>query len=362
MVKAKKIALIGYRLNKGGAERVMATLSNFFHKQKFEVHVIILLDDIAYEYSGALVNLGKLKNKTNGPLNKLKRLVFLYRYLKQNQFDFIIDFRFRRHHLQEFIISKCLYRTNTIYTVHSSKLHIYMPRLTLLTKLIYGSCFQIVAITRAMKTMIYKKHRLENIAIIYNPIDLKLIECKSKEELKIDFEYIIGVGHFNSNQKQFDKLILAYAKSILPQKEIKLIILGDGLKKEELVEVAKQQNVEDKVLFMGFKSNPFNYIKHARFYAMTSLHEGLPMVLLESLACGTPIISFDCPTGPNEIIEHEINGLLIEDQNIEAFVEGVNRLVLDKELYMRCKSNSKQSAEKFSLETIGAQWLDLLKL
>jgi N-acetylgalactosamine-N,N'-diacetylbacillosaminyl-diphospho-undecaprenol 4-alpha-N-acetylgalactosaminyltransferase len=213
-----------------------------------------------------------------------------------------------------------------------------------------------------MKTMIYKKHGLKNITTIYNPIDIELIKNKANQNLKMNFKYIIGVGHFNTNQKQFDKLILAYSKSILPGKNIRMVLLGDGVKKEELHKVAKLNNVEDKVLFLGFKSNPFKYIKNSKFYAMTSLHEGLPMVLLESLACGTPVISFDCLTGPNEIIEHGANGLLIENQNTEAFVEGMNNLVLDEDLYKRCKSNSRKSIEKFSLETIGKQWLDLMNL
>lgn len=362
MAKPKKIALIGYRLNKGGAERVMATLSNFFHKNGIEVHIIIVLDDIEYEYSGTVVNLGKLKNSSNGPFNKLKRLIFLKRYLSRNDFDFIIDFRFRRKNIQELIISKWVYNTKVIYTVHSSELYIYMPDFTPLTKLIYGSCHQIVSINNTMKTLIYEKHQLRNITTIYNPIDINLIEKKAAEKLELDFEYIISIGHFNTDQKQFDQLILAYSKSILPDMNIKLVLLGEGKKQEELFNVAKLNNVEGKVHMLGFKSNPFKYLKNSKYYAMTSLHEGLPMVLLESLACGTPVISYNCLTGPNEIIDHGNNGLLIEDQNLNAFVDGMNDMILNNPLYLRCKKNAKKSVDKFSIESIGKQWLNLMKI
>jgi len=362
MVKTKKIALIGFRLNKGGTERVMATLSNFFFKHGIDVHIIIVLDDIAYEHSGTVVNLGKLKNKTNGVFNKFKRLNFLKTYLKQQKFDFIVDFRFRRNQLQEWILSKWIYNTKVIYTVHSSQLYIYMPNFSPLTKHIYGSCYRVVSISNEMTRLISKKHGLENISTIYNPIDIQLIENKANQDLEMDYEYIIGVGHFDTNQKQFDKLIVAYSKSILPERNIKLLLLGDGVRKEALVNEAILNNVKENVLFLGFQNNPFNYIKKAKFYVMTSLHEGFPMVLLESLACGTPVLSFDCPTGPKEIIEHEVNGLLIENQNMGAFVEGMNQFVLDIQLFSRCKKNARQSAEKFSMESIGNQWLELMNI
>jgi len=74
--KKTKIALIGYRLGIGGAEKVMANLSVFFDKQGIDVHNIIVIDEVSYEFSGALLNLGKLKNKSNGIFNKLFRFFF----------------------------------------------------------------------------------------------------------------------------------------------------------------------------------------------------------------------------------------------------------------------------------------------
>ena len=99
--KKNKIALIGYRLGIGGAERVMANLSVFFEKHGVEVHNIIVIDEVSYNFSGKLINLGKLKNKSNGIINKLNRYLFLKNYLNENNFDFIIDFRFRNKPIQE---------------------------------------------------------------------------------------------------------------------------------------------------------------------------------------------------------------------------------------------------------------------
>jgi len=355
-----KIALVGYRLNRGGAERVMANLSNFFHANNFEVHNIIVLDDVEYPHSGVVFNLGKLKNKQNGVFNKIKRLMAIKKYLGKHDFDFIIDFRFRIKPIQELLISRWVYNTDTIFTIHSSKIDSYMPNFSPLTRLMYGKAFQNVAITKTMQQLIKGKHHLKNVSTIYNSIDIDNIVAKSQEEVELEFEYIIGVGQYDTNVKQFDKLIEAYSKSKLPKQGIALVILGEGKLKEYLQSVAKSFNIEDLVCFLGFKNNPFKYIKHAKFFVLSSELEGLPMVILESLACNTPVVSFNCPTGPEEVIVHGENGLLIEHQNIEALTEGINTMMFDYELFMHCKTNAYKTAQKFSLETIGKQWLNLM--
>jgi N-acetylgalactosamine-N,N'-diacetylbacillosaminyl-diphospho-undecaprenol 4-alpha-N-acetylgalactosaminyltransferase len=87
----------------------------------------------------------------------------------------------------------------------------------------------------------------------------------------------------------------------------------------------------------------------------------MPMVLLESLACGTPIISWDYASGPKEIITNKQNGLLIENQETDKLIEAMNLFVSDNNLYLQCKENAVSSVKQFSLETIGNEWLNHLK-
>ncbi|WP_338645842.1 glycosyltransferase [Flavobacterium sp. KS-LB2] len=360
--KKIKIALIGYRLSTGGAEKVMAVLSQFFQKQGLEVHNIIVLDSVSYAYSGKLVNLGKLKNASNGLLNKWKRFTFLKKYLDENQFDFIIDFRFRIKPIQEVLIAKWLYKTKTIFTVHSFLMDHYLPNWTFLSRFIYGDCYKVVSISDESKALIEKKHQLKNVIRIYNPIDIDEITLKSKAENELEFDYIIGVGQMETNIKQFDKLIEAYAKSVLSTNNIHLVLLGDGEHKQMLLNVAKTRNIAEKVHFLGYQDNPFKYLKKARFFVLSSLNEGLPNVILESLACETPVIAFDCSSGPREMIQHKENGLLVANQDIEKLSEAMNLLVEDENLYRYCKQNALQSVQSFSVSTIGKQWLNLMKI
>ncbi|WP_426091566.1 glycosyltransferase [Flavobacterium sp. DSR3-2] len=360
--KKIKIALIGYRLSRGGAEKVMAILSQFFEKQGLEVHTIVVLDEISYSYSGKLVNLGKMKNASKGLLNKWNRFTFLKTYLDENQFDFIIDFRFRTKPIQEVLIAKWLYKTNTIFTVHSFLIDHYMPNWSFLSRFMYGDCYRLVNVSDESKALIEKKHQLKNVVRIYNPIDIEVIAVESQEENEIPYDYIIGVGQMETNIKQFDKFIEAYSKSVLPQNNIHLVFLGDGEQKKMLQNLVKERKIEDKVHFLGHQDNPFKYLKNAKFFVLSSLNEGLPNVILESLACETPVIAFDCSSGPKEMIQHRENGLLVENQNVEKLSEAMNLFIEDENLYRYCKQNALQSVQSFSVSAIGKQWLDLMKI
>ncbi len=359
-----KIALVGFHLHGGGTARVMTNLSNFFHEKGIEVHNIIIHDEIGYDYSGSLYNLGKLKSKSNTILNKIRRIVYFRRYMKKHQFDFIIDFRFRKRIIQEYLISRFVYNIErTIYTIHSSQLEIYLPKSTFWAKVIYAKAYKIVAITKAMQELVELKFpMLNNISMIYNPIITSDIATKKEHLINLNFEYYIAVGHFDTNQKQFDKLIEAYSKSILPKKQVHLVILGKGKKQLELENLAKETGVTNKVHFLGFQENPYKYMKNAKVFVLSSWHEGHPMVLLEALCCGTPVVAFDCPTGPREVVSHDVNGLLIEDQNMEALIMGLNTMLSDEVLYKKCKDNALKSTMNFSLSDIGNQWLDLMNI
>jgi len=354
-----KIALIGDSLTNGGAEKVHSLLSVYFENAGMEVYNCIFCDLVSYEYSGTLLNIGKVNPHSFFVFRKLKRFFIFQKFIKENDFDFVIDFRQRTNFILELLISKKVYPKKTYYTVHSGVLDFYFPKTKFLSGLIYKNR-SIVAVSKAVKEEIERKKTVGSVTFIHNPIDLK-----SASELKNQFDsngekYILAVGRMNDGIKQFDKLILAYSKSILPARNIKLVILGEGKKKESYIKLAQKLEIESLIEFKGYVSNPFPYYKNALYLVLTSKNEGFSNVLVESLSVETPVVAFDCFAGPNEIIVNRENGILVENQNLEKMIEAMDLFVEDKVLYNYCKKNAKKSIEQFSLDKIGEQWIELM--
>lgn len=185
---------------------------------------------------------------------------------------------------------------------------------------------------------------------------------QTPENIAVDYPYILAVARMEeSNVKQVDVMLECFAESHLPGKGFRFVILGDGPKKVEMESLTKNLGLKDFVVFKGFVDNPSAYYSKAFFTLLASKYEGFGIALLESLQMGTPVVSYNCPTGPSEIIENEQNGLLVENQNKKALVEAMNRMVSDEQLYQKLKLNAKKSAEKFSVENIEKQWLAILE-
>ncbi len=355
-----KICLVTVTLSDGGAERCAALLSNYFENQDIEVNHVVFSGKVAYDYSGKLFHLEHLKDKRNSWWSRSKRFFALKQFFDTNHFDYVIDFRTKEYLLQEMIIHNFVF-PKFIQTIHSFKIKSYLPKNKFLAKLLYRNCQEFITVSKGIYEKVGNKYNFLPTKLIYNPIDFEFISNQSKQEVTNDFQYVLSAGSMNKNIKQFNKLIECYANSILPSKKIKLIILGEGKLKNKWIKLAESLNLQDMVIFKGNVKNPFRYYKNALFTISTSKYEGMPMVLLESLACGTPIISWDYASGPSEIITNKQNGLLIENQDTDKLIEAMNLFVSDNNLYLQCKENAVSSVKQFSLETIGNEWLNHLK-
>lgn len=171
-----KIAIVTQSLANGGAERSCALLSKILSQLGFEVHIICVLDEIEYEYSGTIFNLGLLKNKNNSILGRFQRLLALKNYLKRHNFDWIIDSRVRTSFWSEWIISRMIYHPKkTIYMVRSYDIKKYFPKYQSIARAIYKKSPYIIAVSDAIKEVIQTSLHYQNVVRIYNPVDLSLI-------------------------------------------------------------------------------------------------------------------------------------------------------------------------------------------
>lgn len=357
--KKNKIALIGDSLSKGGAEKVHAILSTYFEKQGFEVHNCILVDAVTYEYSGSLLNLGKIKSNSSSIIRKIYRFEALHKWVSSNHFDCLIDFRMRPSFVFEFILSRFVYPKNCIYYVLSGRLDFYFPKNIFLSKLIYKNQ-KIATVSVAIANKISNKNISNKVLNLFQPFDFESIIIL-KDDFKLEFNYVLAVGNMGNEIKQIDKLIIAFSQSNLPKQNIKLVVLGEGKYKITYQKLVEKLNLSSLVLFKGVVQNPFPYYKNAFFYVLSSRNEGLSNAIIESLACKTPVIAFDCFSGPGEIIKNNHNGILVENQNFNKLIQSMNLMASDSDLYQICKQNAFKSVEKFSVEIIGKEWLEFIK-
>jgi glycosyltransferase involved in cell wall biosynthesis len=193
------------------------------------------------------------------------------------------------------------------------------------------------------------------LTVINPPINTKRIIERASKDIPENInsfinksKFIFSLGRIES-QKGFELLIKSFLLSIKADPDLKLIICGDGSLRENFVKYVVENNLEEKILFTGYLDNPYPLFKRASAFCLTSIWEGMPVVLMESMILECPVISVDCPSGPSEMITHYQNGLLVE-RNENALALAINYVLknpLQVEIWTK---NAVSTAMDWSIE------------
>jgi glycosyltransferase involved in cell wall biosynthesis len=198
----------------------------------------------------------------------------------------------------------------------------------------------------------------QNISIIPNTASYPLSVQEPYIKPNPSGKTIIAVGRLD-NQKGFDLLIDSFSNLAIKHPNWNLMIVGEGSLRSALEKQIQGLKLKSRVFLIGRVGNVGEWYESADIYAMSSRFEGFPNTLVEAMAYGLPAVSFDCDTGPRDIIRHEIDGLLVPVGDVVALTTALDRLMSDKVLRLQFAEQAIEVRERFSMEKITELWEQL---
>lgn len=305
-MKRKKIAFIIQHLTNGGAERTISNLSFELSKNNDVTLIVFDGNNVTYPYQGQLIDL-KIPPKDgvgNKIVNVIKRIHYTKKLRKKYKFDCVISFMFGANIVN--VLSK---QSEKVIVSARNFMSAYgVKRKDIIRERFIARHSDIeVGLSKLVSYDLVHTFGIpeEKVVTIYNPCDINRIGNLGSKKVDYFFDenifYFVTAGRFVKQKGQWH---LLKAFSILHKKikNIRLIILGDGELREELKKLAINLNIDDAVDFIGFIDNPYAYIAKSSCFVLSSLFEGLGNVIIEAMACKTPVISYDCLAGPRELL------------------------------------------------------------
>ncbi len=330
----KRLAFFVDSLAGGGAERVMLNLANEYVKQGYDVDLILARKEGDY-----LSDVDSNIRIIDLAVTRFWTYFFpLVKYFKSEKPDVFLSATTILNLLAIMTKSLSFARTHLVVSEHIDIVSFAkqgaLQRPALVKKLIallYPKANQIVAVSNgaAMSLSEFSGIPRTQIKAVYNGVIDSHKLALAKEALDHPWfgvaqegqPVIVAVGRLQA-QKDYPMLLRSFAL-VLKQRPAKLIILGEGELREELEGLIDELKVSEHVSLHGFELNPFKFFANANVFALSSQYEGLPTVLIEALACGCPVVSTDCPSGPQEILEKGKFGALVSVGDEKGFAEAL---------------------------------------
>lgn len=359
-----------YSLQCGGAERVVANLADYWTEKGWQVTVVTLTTteqdyyrlhpsvrriglDLAQESSGWLVAATK----------NLRRTLALRKTIKQLQPNVALAMMSNSC----ILLALAAVGIRGVVTVGSERTH--PPHAPMgfvwgnFRKWLYGLLDAMVVLTQESATWLHMNTWVRRVVIIPNAAQWPL--PKQSPQLppptRVDGQHILlAVGRLSA-EKGFDLLISVFQQLVSEFPNWRLVILGEGLDNDTLQMLVCTLGVSEHVCLPGRAGNMAQWYAAADLYVMTSRFEGFPNTLVEALAHGLPAVSFDCDTGPRDIIRHEIDGLLVPAGDCAALKAALRKLMVNEALRRHFAMRAIEVRDRYTIERIAGLWENLFR-
>ncbi len=355
---AKRVIFLMPSLGRGGAERVASIFLPWL-AQKYHVTLVLIMDWIEYPVPPEIEVIclsasrqGKISSLLHAPLHFIKMCSIIKRLNPAIVISFMeqaniinmmsstllphktligqrVDARMQHKGLMGYIVGKMARR--------------FYPKANLVYAVSQGVADSV--------TSIYKVAP-ERIKVLPNPVDHK--PSHKEEALEAAKPFLLHVGRINFRHKRQDLLLRVFGR--LDHSELKLVFLGEGPDQSEL----EHRSIGRNVIIAGWHK-PVPYMEQAEMLILCSRHEGWPNVLNEAMACGCPVVAFDCPSGPAEILDNGRYGTLVPDGDETGLQKAIEDLLADPIRQKYYRKQSLKRAADFAAEKICPRFVNMVE-
>ncbi|MCL8538304.1 glycosyltransferase [Chryseobacterium gallinarum] len=358
----KKISVIFILpdLETGGAERIVTTIANHLSRDRFDPKILLLrkqggyLNFLKKDVEIIDINTERIRHSLKpilGEIYRRKPDVVFSGFGEVNAYLALFIKLFPR--------TKFIARETNVVSQHVTRKEIKF------FYNFYNNYQRIIAQSDDMMKDLIDNFNIKKKKIIKinNPVDFEFIDDKlalsiKPESYKYNYKHVVAIGNLSA-RKGFDNLLKVFSR--LKNENILLHILGDGKDREVLLQMKEFLGLKN-VIFHGRQENPYQFLKYADLFILSSRYEGFPNVLLEAGACGTYSLANNCPGGINEIIQHNVNGEIANIEDYESFAQKIINVMHQDNNRDAIKNSIKSRfSKKIILDKYEKVLLDLVK-
>jgi len=344
----------------------MSLLANGWAQRGIEVSLVTIgsTSSDVYDLNPAITRiglnlLGRSENPVSAVLNNLRRIRRLRAAMRELRPDVLVSFMTSTNTLS--VIAASPFKLPVVVSERVWPEAVRVGRAwEYLRRYAYRRATVVVAQTGRTAEWLRERMPGATVEVIANPVDVESSQSPDAAAQKVlascaGRNLVLAAGRL-MEQKGFDLLLRAFAPLARRRDDWRLAVFGEGPEWNALHQLARALGISDRVIFPGFSRTLRVVMRRAQLFVLSSRYEGIPNVLVEAMASGAPCISFDCPTGPADLILPERNGLLVPAEDVMGLTSAMDRLMRDEELRRRLAGAAAESVSAFSMENILTHW------